>query len=50
MLKMISESANIFKTHWKYSELMEEHGLKQSDLSGIGNLGVVSEILSGNVN
>lgn len=27
--------------------LMEEHGLKQSDLSGIGSQGVVSEILSG---
>jgi HTH-type transcriptional regulator/antitoxin HigA len=27
--------------------LMEEHGLKQSDLSEIGSQGVVSEILSG---
>ena len=27
--------------------LIEEHGLKQSDLSGIGSQGVVSEILSG---
>ena len=27
--------------------LMEEHGLKQSDLSAIGSQGVVSEILSG---
>jgi HTH-type transcriptional regulator / antitoxin HigA len=27
--------------------LMEEHGLKQSDLSDIGSQGVVSEILSG---
>jgi HTH-type transcriptional regulator / antitoxin HigA len=27
--------------------LMDEHGLKQSDLSGIGSQGVVSEILSG---
>ena len=29
------------------SALMEEHGLKQSDLSEIGSQGVVSEILSG---
>lgn len=29
------------------SLLMEEHGLKQSDLSELGSQGVVSEILSG---
>ncbi len=32
---------NVLKT------LMEEHGLKQSDLSEIGSQGVVSEIISG---
>jgi HTH-type transcriptional regulator/antitoxin HigA len=29
------------------NSLMEEHGLKQSDISEIGSQGVVSEILSG---
>jgi HTH-type transcriptional regulator/antitoxin HigA len=29
------------------NDLMEEHGLKQSDLTEIGSQGVVSEILSG---
>ena len=36
-----SDSADILRY------LMEEHGLKQSDLSEIGSQGVVSEILNG---
>ena len=38
---MEGDPINILKT------LMEEHGLKQSDLPEIGSQGVVSEILSG---